>query len=53
MLKFIKFAQVLFPAVMDGFIADETTLQKAGEAAGNYVKQNAGATDVVLKGVSL
>ena len=42
-----------FAAVMDGFIADEASLQKAGEAAGQYVKQNAGATDVVLKGVSL
>ena len=42
-----------FAAVMDGFIADEASLQKAGEAAGDYVKQNAGATDVVLKGVSL
>jgi hypothetical protein len=38
---------------MDGFIADEASLQKAGEAAGNYVKQNAGATDVVVKGVKL
>lgn len=42
-----------FAAVMDGFIADETTLQKAGEAAGYYVKQNAGATDVVVRGVDL
>ena len=42
-----------FAAVMDGFIADETTLQKAGEAAGQYVKQNAGATDVVVRGVDL
>ena len=42
-----------FAAVMDGFIADEASLQKAGEAAGNYVKQNAGATDVVVKGVKL
>ena len=42
-----------FATVMDGFIADETTLQKAGEAAGDYVKQNAGATDVVVRGVDL
>ena len=42
-----------FAAVMDGFIADEASLQKAGEAAGDYVKQNAGATDVVVKGVKL
>ncbi len=42
-----------FAAVMDGFIADETTLQKAGEAAGDYVKHNAGATDVVVMGVKL
>ena len=42
-----------FAAVMDGFIADEASLQKAGEAAGNYVKQNAGAPDVVVKGVKL
>ena len=40
-----------FAAVMDGFIADEASLQKAGEAAGQYVKQNAGATDVVVKEV--
>ena len=42
-----------FAAVMNGFIADEASLQKAGEAAGQYVKQNAGATDVVVKGVKL
>ena len=42
-----------FAAVMDGFIADEASLQKAGEAAGDYVKQNAGATDVVVMGVKL
>ena len=42
-----------FAAVMDGFIADEASLQKAGEAAGDYVKQNAGATDVVVRGVDL
>ena len=42
-----------FAAVMNGFIADEASLQKAGEAAGDYVKQNAGATDVVVRGVDL
>ena len=42
-----------FATVMDGFIADETTLQKAGKAAGQYVKQNAGATDVVVRGVDM
>ena len=42
-----------FATVMDGFIADEASLQKAGEAAGDYVKQNAGATDVVVMGVKL
>ena len=42
-----------FAAVMDGSIADEASLQKAGEAAGDYVKQNAGATDVVVMGVKL
>lgn len=42
-----------FAAVMDGFIADKASLQKAGEAAGQYVKQNAGATDVVVKEVKL
>ena len=42
-----------FAAVMDGFIADEASLQKAGEAAGQYVKEHSGATDVVLKGVKL
>lgn len=42
-----------FAAVMDGFIADKASLQKASEAAGQYVKQNAGATDVVVKEVKL
>ena len=42
-----------FAAVMDGFIADKASLQKAGEAAGQYVKQKAGATDVVVKEVKL
>ena len=38
---------------MNGFIADEASLNAAGSAAGDFVKSQAGATDVVLKGVSL
>ncbi|MBR6606880.1 MAG: 3-deoxy-D-manno-octulosonic acid transferase [Prevotella sp.] len=42
-----------FASVMNGFIADEASLNAAGSAASDYVKSQAGATDVVLKGVSL
>ena len=42
-----------FASVMNGFIADEASLNAAGSAAGNFVKSQAGATDVDLKGVSL
>ncbi len=40
-----------FASVMNGFIADEASLNAAGSAAGDFVKSQAGATDVVLKGI--
>ena len=42
-----------FASVMNGFIADETSLNAAGSAASDFVKSQAGATDVVLKGIKL
>ena len=42
-----------FASVMNGFIADEASLNAAGSAAGDFVKSQAGATDVVLKGIKL
>ena len=37
-----------FERLMDRFIADEAVLRRAGQAAGNYVKDKAGATDKIL-----
>ena len=34
-----------FAALMDNFINNPETLQKAGQAAGNYINANAGAAD--------
>ena len=42
-----------FASVMNGFIADEASLNAAGSAASDFVKSQAGATDVVLKGIKL
>ncbi len=36
---------VSFAALMDNFINNPETLQKAGQAAGNYINANAGAAD--------
>jgi len=33
---------------MDGFAANPASLHRAGEAAGNYVKGKAGATEKIL-----
>ncbi len=37
-----------FNALLDRFLADKDELQRAGEAAGSYISENAGATDVIL-----
>lgn len=37
-----------FNALLDRFLADKDELQRAGEAAGCYISENAGATDVIL-----
>ncbi len=42
-----------FASVMNGFIADEASLNAAGSAASDFVKSQTGATDVVLKGIKL
>jgi hypothetical protein len=34
---------------MDELTADPTSLLKRGEAAGGYVKGNAGATEIILR----
>ena len=42
-----------FSATMDRFLTDEAFLRQSGECAGNYVKENAGAADAVLKAINL
>lgn len=37
-----------FNALLDRFLSDKDELQRAGEAAGSYIRDNAGATDVIL-----
>ena len=37
-----------FERLMNRFMADESALRQAGQAAGNYVKNQAGATDKIL-----
>lgn len=37
-----------FNALLDRFFADKDELQRAGEAAGSYIRKNAGATNVIL-----
>ena len=41
-----------FSALMNRFLSDNETLIRAGKAAGDYVKLNAGASDVIMKSVS-
>ena len=38
-----------FAAIMDRFLSDKDELSRAGQAADNYIKQNAGATAVIAK----
>lgn len=38
-----------FAAIMDCFLSDKDELSRAGQAADNYIKQNAGATAVIAK----
>lgn len=38
-----------FAAIMDRFLSDKDELTRAGQAAGNYIKQNAGATAIIAK----
>lgn len=40
-----------FAAIMDKFISSPEELQKAGEAAGNYINANAGAADKCFKAI--
>ena len=42
-----------FSRIMDGFIADNTSLATSSQKAGEYVKSASGATDKVLEAVSL
>ena len=38
-----------FAAIMDRFLSDKDELSRAGQAADDYIKQNAGATAVIAK----
>ena len=42
-----------FEQLMNKFLTDEAYLKQSGQAAGNYVKGNAGAMDKIMKNVSL
>lgn len=42
-----------FEQLMDRFLKDEACLQQAGKAAGDYVMNNAGALDKIMKAVRL
>jgi len=42
-----------FARIMDGFIADGDSMQRAGKAAGDYVGQKAGAVEKILAAVKL
>ena len=37
-----------FTAIMDLFLSDKQALSEAGKAAGDYIKQNAGATEKIM-----
>lgn len=37
-----------FNALMDLFLSDKDELQRAGQAAGSYISENAGATELIL-----
>ncbi len=38
-----------FSSIMDLFLSDKEALAQAGQAAGNYIKQNAGATEKIMQ----
>jgi 3-deoxy-D-manno-octulosonic-acid transferase len=38
---------------MNKFLTDETYLKQSGKAAGDYVKGNAGAMELILKNITL
>lgn len=38
-----------FSSIMDLFLSDKEALAKAGQAAGDYIKQNAGATEKIMQ----
>ncbi len=42
-----------FNRTLTQLLSDKATLKESGEAAGSYIKQNAGATDKILKEVGL
>ena len=42
-----------FQQLMDKFLTDESYLKQSGKAAGDYVKDNAGAMDKIMKRVTL
>ena len=42
-----------FQQLMDKFLTDEAYLKQSGKAAGDYVKDNAGAMDKIMKRVTL
>ena len=37
-----------FNAIMDKFLVNKNDVMKAGQAAGDYIKDNAGATDIIM-----
>jgi len=42
-----------FERLMDRFLSDEAYLKASGKAAGDYVKDNAGALEKIMEGVTL
>ena len=42
-----------FEQLMNKFLTDETYLKQSGKAAGDYVKGNAGAMELILKNITL
>ena len=42
-----------FKRLMDRFLTDNSYLQQAGNAAGDYVKNNSGALEKIMKAIRL
>jgi len=38
---------------MNRFLSDEAYLKQAGKSAGDYVKNNSGALEIIMKSVTL